>query len=96
MIAVVATIIAVIVIGGLIGYFLYRKHVNNLIARKGQHTSTPVDQTSRADMTPASPEVLGDDVFEDQYQYQPNQAVIDIFGRGNDIIKKGNEADMVE
>ena len=96
MIAVVATIICVIIVGGIIGYFMYRRYTSNLIARKGQHTSTPVDQSSRANMTPASPEVLGDDFFEDQYQYQPNAAVIDIFGRGNDIIKKGNEADAIE
>ena len=96
MIAVVTTIIAVIVIGGLVGYYLYRRHMTNLIARKGQHASTPVDQSSRANMTPASPEMCGDEIFEDQYQYQPNPAVIDIFGRGNDIIKKGNEADMID
>jgi len=54
----------------------------------------PVDQTSRPAITHGSPSVLGDDVFEEQYH--PSTAVIDIFGRGKDIIKKGNQADDIE
>jgi hypothetical protein len=42
-------------------------------------------------MTHGSPDAFGDEVFEEQYH--PGSAVIDIFGRGNDIIKKANEAD---
>jgi hypothetical protein len=92
MIAVIATIIGVIVIGGVVGYFLYRRYQINLIATKAQGPHL-ADQTSRGQMTPASPEVIGDDVFEEQYH---PHGVVDIFGRGNDIIKKGNEADAIE
>lgn len=92
MIAVIATIIGVIVIGGVVGYFLYRRYQIKLIATKSQGPHL-ADQTSRNSMTPASPEVIGDDVFEEQYH---PHGVVDIFGRGNDIIKKGNEADAIE
>lgn len=95
MIAVTASIISVIVIGGIVGFFMYRRYTSSLIAQKSHQASKKVDQTSRADMTPASPEIIGDEIFEDQYQYQPH-GVIDIFGRGNDIIKKGNDADAFE
>lgn len=59
-----------------------------------EHGHAAVDQTSKAGITHGSPEILGDDVFEEQYH--PSSAVIDIFGRGNDIIKKANMADAVE
>ena len=42
MIAVVCSIIGVILIGGVSGYFLYRKYARNAID-KVDHTSHPVD-----------------------------------------------------
>ena len=92
MIAVIATIIGVIVIGGVVGYFLYRRYQINLIATKSQGPHLP-DQSSHGKMGQESPGFIGDDVFEEQYH---PQGVVDIFGRGNDIIKKGNEADAIE
>lgn len=62
MIAVVCSIIGVILIGGVSGYFLYRKYARNAID-KVDHTSHPVDQSSKVNSIAGSPEVLGDDMF---------------------------------
>jgi hypothetical protein len=90
-VSVIASIIGVIIIGGIAGFFLYRRYQAMNIVQKG---SMAVEQSSRAHMTPASPEVIcGDDeMFQDQYHPEP---VVDIFGRGNDMIKKANMADDV-
>ena len=84
MIAVICSIIAVILIGGVAGYLLYKKFANR-ITDKVEHTSHPVDQSSKVDSISGSPDVLADDMFQDQYH---PRADFDIFGHGDPFKKK--------
>jgi type II secretory pathway pseudopilin PulG len=95
MIAVIVSILVVILIGVVIGYVLYKrfqnaKHEANLNASKKVRTEQ--DQSSRAHMSPGSPEIIEEEMFEEQYH--PGTNIVDLFGKG--IIQKVNEADQVE
>jgi type II secretory pathway pseudopilin PulG len=95
MIAVIVSILVVILIGVVIGYVLYKrfqnaKHEANLNASKKVRTEQ--DQSSRAHMSPGSPEIIEEEIFEEQYH--PGTNIVDLFGKG--IIQKVNEADQVE
>jgi len=93
MVAVIISIVVVIAAGAGVAYVLYRKfmlakHEANMNA--SQKVRTEQDQSSRAHMSPASPE-CGEEVFEEQYH--PGANYVDLFGKG--IIQKVNEADAV-
>lgn len=92
MIAVIASILVVIAVGAAIGYVMYRryqnaKHEANL--NSSQKVRKEQDQSSRAHMSPGSPEIIEDEIFEQQYH--PGANFVDLFGKG--IIQKVNEAD---
>jgi hypothetical protein len=90
-IAVVSVIIAIIVIGGIVGYFLLtRKPNKNIVGMDGVNQSSK-GEIAGADLSAAKGP--GEEViFEEQYH---PKAVVDIFGRGGDIISKANKADDV-
>ncbi len=98
MIAVIASIVAVIIVGAIIGAFIYKRYQARVVEIMEQKQAKQVDQSSKIDNSQMSkPEMASamaadDEKYEEQYH--PRVAAVDIFGNG-DIIKKGNEADAV-
>lgn len=90
-IAVVSTIIGIILVGGLIGYcFFYRRQNKPTISVDNDGDQNSKTEMHGADISAKGP---GEDImFEDQYH---PKAVVDIFGRGGDVISKANQADEV-
>ena len=94
MIAVIVSIVVVIAVGAVISYFIYRRYQNTKLEanlNSSQKVRTEQDQSSRAHMSPGSPEIIEEEMFEDQYH--PGANYVDLFGKG--IIQKVNEADQV-
>lgn len=89
-IAVVASILGVIVIGGVAGYFIYRKY-----SRLSSPTHIDkVDQSSKNQISVAgSPDGMIDEHFEEQYH---PKAELDIFSRKDPFQNKANNADEID
>jgi len=92
MIAVICSIIGVIVVGSAISYFLYKKF-NRGTSPVSDKSSKEVEQSSKQSVQNITPNVVGDDMYQDQYH---PSAAFDIFGRGDKFMQKANEADDLD
>ena len=96
MIAVICSIVGVILFGGAIGYFIYKKFARTSSPTMDQSMKA-VEQSSKVGNSVAhggSPDnMIGDEIYEEQYH--PSGRVVDIFNMAGDPIKKMNEADDV-
>ncbi len=97
MIAVIGSIIAVIVVGAIIGTLIYKRYQARVVEISAQK-ARQIDQSSKIDHSNnvSKPDMASGIADDEKYeeQYHPRVAAVDIFGNG-DIIKKGNEADAV-
>jgi hypothetical protein len=99
MIAAIASIVSIIVVGSIAGYFIYKKYQRKIL-ELAQAKAKPVDQShsTRAHINQSCSPEAGSPGFDDdekfEEQYHPHLANLDIFGNG-DILKKGNDADHV-
>jgi hypothetical protein len=102
MIAAIASIVSLIVVGSGVGYVIYRRYQRRLEEIRANKTK-PLDSShaTRANIVDksspdagVSPDQFDDDDRFDE-QYHPNIPSIDIFAHG-DIIKKVNQADLVD
>jgi len=97
MIAVIGSIVAVIVVGAIIGTLIYKRYQARVAEMTDKIQAKQIDQSSKIDNSQMSkPEMASGMADDEKYeeQYHPRVAAVDIFGNG-DIIKKGNEADAV-
>lgn len=97
MIAVIGSIVAVIVVGAIIGTLIYKRYQARVAEMSDKIQAKQIDQSSKIDNSQMSkPEMASGMADDEKYeeQYHPRVAAVDIFGNG-DIIKKGNEADAV-
>jgi len=97
MIAVIGSIVAVIVVGAIIGTLIYKRYQARVAEMSEKIQAKQIDQSSKIDNSQMSrPEVASGMADDEKYeeQYHPRVAAVDIFGNG-DIIKKANEADAV-
>ena len=92
MIAVICSIIGVIVVGSAISYFLYKKF-NRGTSPVSDKSSKEVEQSSKQSVQNITPNVVGDDMYQDQYH---PSAAFDIFGRGDKFMQKANDADDLD
>lgn len=99
MIAAIVSIVAVIVVGSVIGYFVYKKYQKKILEMT-EAKAKPVDQShsTRAHINASSPNgcspsgIDDEDKFEEQYH--PQVVNLDIFN--GDFLKKANEADHID
>jgi hypothetical protein len=98
MIAAIISIVAVIIVGAVIGYIVYKKYQKKII-ELSEAKAKPVDQShsTRAHINQNSPNVCSPSGMEDEEgfeeQYHPT-ANLNIFN-GN-FLKKANDADHVD
>lgn len=97
MIAIIGSIVAVIIVGAIIGAVIYKRYQAKVVEMSEKIQSKQLDQSSKIDNSQMSkPEMASGMADDEKYeeQYHPRVAAVDIFGNG-DIIKKANEADDV-
>lgn len=100
MIAAIVSIVAVILVGGVIGYFVYRKYQRKIIELT-EAKAKPVDQShsTRVHINATSPNVCSPGGMEDdegfEEQYHPQVVNLEIFN-GDFLKKKVNDADHVD
>ena len=97
MIAIIGSIVAVIVVGAIIGALIYKRYQARVAEISDKIQAKQIDQSSKIDNSQMSrPEIASAMADDEKYeeQYHPRVAAVDIFGNG-DIIKKANEADAV-
>lgn len=90
-IAVIAAILGVIVVGGVAGFFIYRKYAR--LSSPTHVDAQKVDQSSKDHVSQASPDGMMDDHLEEQYH---PKADFDIFGRNDPFKNKANHADDLD
>jgi hypothetical protein len=93
--------LGVTVVGGGIGYFLYKKFIQKSRA-PGDQSMKVVDQSSKVGASNSAIEegcspdnMIGDEIYEEQYHPTPRAGGIDIFNMNEDPMKKFNAADDV-
>ena len=91
MIAVICSIIGVIIFGGAIGYFIYKKYRQSLPTLDS--APKQVDQSSKEGASGVIPDVINEDFYDEQYH--PKVEYGNIFSRG-DPFDKANKADDVD
>lgn len=99
MIAAIVSIVAVIVVGSVIGYVVYKRYQKKILEMT-EAKAKPMDQShsTRAHINASSPNACSpcgvDDEDKFEEQYHPQVANLDIFNA--DFLKKANDADHID
>jgi hypothetical protein len=86
-IAIISSIVGLIIVGAGVSYLIYRKYFKAQIDTK----LNQINQSSKENMSPGSPSIMGDEYFEEQYHPKSDMSII----FGDPFKHKVNDADDI-